>query len=133
MTRFYAFGERRAPWATAFLVFLTLDMIVASCAGSQDEVGAREAETDAGFVGDTNPACEVDSDACALTQELACNDVEWCPVNTGLPERIGLTAVWGSGPNDVWGVGAEGSVIHWDGNAWTSASIETLWTLHAVW
>ncbi|MBN9161526.1 MAG: hypothetical protein J0I07_11215, partial [Myxococcales bacterium] len=33
-----------------------------------------------------------------------------------------LHAVWGTGPNDVWAVGAEGTILHFDGVAWTVSS-----------
>ena len=33
-----------------------------------------------------------------------------------------LTAVWGSGPHDVWAVGS-GVTYHWDGQRWTSAAL----------
>jgi len=29
-----------------------------------------------------------------------------------------LFAAWGAGPADVWAVGADGVVVHWDGRAW---------------
>jgi hypothetical protein len=30
----------------------------------------------------------------------------------------GLRSVWGSSPDDVWAVGAQGTIIHWDGSEW---------------
>jgi hypothetical protein len=39
----------------------------------------------------------------------------------------GLKGVWGSTPEDVWAVGDQGTIIHWDGSEWRkiSASITT--------
>ena len=48
------------------------------------------------------------------------------------------TAVWGSGPDDVWVVGAStatvgGVIRHWDGNRWTSASGDVSPPIWSVW
>jgi hypothetical protein len=45
-----------------------------------------------------------------------------------------MTSVWGSGPSDVWAVGS-GTVLHWDGSAWSSLSSGTLQAVNAsaVW
>ena len=37
----------------------------------------------------------------------------------------------GSGPSDVWAVGA--GILHWDGSAWTAATIVTMIYLLGVW
>jgi hypothetical protein len=29
-----------------------------------------------------------------------------------------LNAVWGSSPEDIWAVGREGTIVHWDGEKW---------------
>jgi hypothetical protein len=42
-----------------------------------------------------------------------------------------LTAIWGSGPNDVFAVGG-GSVVHWDGHGWSRYSTGGEW-LNGVW
>jgi hypothetical protein len=41
-------------------------------------------------------------------------------------------AVWGSSANDVWAVGSQGTILHWDGSAWTSTPSGTKQTLFAV-
>ncbi|MDF2696845.1 MAG: hypothetical protein K0S65_5228 [Labilithrix sp.] len=121
---------------------LTLGAAAVACAGNEDE-GAPP-EVDAGIstipVADATPAdapdatdggCSDDSADCGV-QEPSCK-AEWCPVTTIPDERIGLSAVWGSGPSDVWVVGAAGSVLHWDGSAWATASAGTTQSLYAVW
>jgi hypothetical protein len=35
------------------------------------------------------------------------------------PAPYSLSGVWGSGPSDVWAVGA-GAILHWDGGEWTT-------------
>jgi hypothetical protein len=36
-----------------------------------------------------------------------------------------LNAVWGSSPNDVWAVGRQGTIIHWDGIEWKKINSPT--------
>ena len=43
-----------------------------------------------------------------------------------------LFGVWGSSATDVWAVGARGTIIHWDGKAWTPFSSPTHRDLRAV-
>ncbi|HEY8375215.1 MAG TPA: hypothetical protein VIK91_01950 [Nannocystis sp.] len=49
------------------------------------------------------------------------SDATWEIVHKGLPGA--LMSVWGSGPDDVWVVGADAgsgpAIMHWDGAAWT--------------
>ena len=45
----------------------------------------------------------------------------WSVMDSGVAKM--LTAVSGTGPNDVWAVGEGGVIIHFDGNSWTE--IET--------
>jgi photosystem II stability/assembly factor-like uncharacterized protein len=35
------------------------------------------------------------------------------------PTAEHLRAVWAAAPNDAWAVGDAGTIIHWDGTAWT--------------
>ena len=34
-----------------------------------------------------------------------------------------LASVWGAAPDDVWAVGPNGTILHWDGSAWTGSAI----------
>ncbi|MBI5489042.1 MAG: hypothetical protein HY905_17035 [Deltaproteobacteria bacterium] len=38
---------------------------------------------------------------------------------------VRLTAVWGSGPTDVWVSGLEGTLLHFDGTAWEQVDLGT--------
>ena len=40
-----------------------------------------------------------------------------------LPQGYGLYGVWGSAADDVWAVGDGGTLLHWDGFAWTRADL----------
>jgi hypothetical protein len=115
-------------------------MIVASCASNDEHVApppvedldaapiVMESDADA-----SDGGCDEDAAPCVATPEISCDDVEWCLEKTDHPKGIGLVSVWGSGPNDVWAVGALGNVIHWDGKAWASAPVPSHWSLRAVW
>jgi hypothetical protein len=54
---------------------------------------------------------------------------------------VALSAVWGSGADDVWAAGApacyspcgSGSILHWDGTAWSTVSTQGAAPLHALW
>lgn len=55
---------------------------------------------------------------------------------TTMRSRHRLTAIHGSGPNDVWAVGAHGSIFHFDGRRWSlvkSALIPATLDLTDVW
>jgi len=132
------FLPRRAS-APVVVVGLTLGAAAASCAGNEDQVIGHEDDAGSTSIPATDAAaadeiadggCDADSKGC--TPEPTC-EAEWCPVSTPHDVRLGLSSIWGSGPNDVWAVGAGGSVLHWDGSAWTSASVGTAQSLYAVW
>jgi len=130
----------RALGGVAFVGQLGGGAFVASCADadvtevtengpppSMDAGVGERTDDDAGWVGDANDA----GDACDASAD-ACADPEWSLVDTGQLSGLGLSSVWGSGPNDVWAVGAKGSVIHWDGTTWASTPIETNYSLQSV-
>src|SRR5260221_13237206 len=51
-----------------------------------------------------------------------CSSGGWCWASPhAVLQAANLQAVWGSGPNDVWAVGAGGVILHWNGTAWTSS------------
>jgi hypothetical protein len=53
-------------------------------------------------------------------------------VTIGIDPRSALTAIWGSGKNDVWAVGSRGTILHWDGASWVSTPSGTNQTFLAV-
>ncbi len=55
----------------------------------------------------------------------------WLPVFSGTFSD--LRAIFGTGPNDVWTVGDEGTALHWDGARWTRSSTGTMAALRGVW
>ncbi|MEQ9502741.1 MAG: hypothetical protein RIT81_38080 [Deltaproteobacteria bacterium] len=46
-------------------------------------------------------------------------DNEWQPESRRRLHT--LQGVWGPAPDDIWAVGANGTILHWDGAAWTDA------------
>ncbi len=68
---------------------------------------------------------------------------EWGQIWTVKNEQTGLTAgdtpnndlmdVWGSGPEDIYVVGFNGNILHFDGNAWTNMNSGTSENLYGVW
>jgi len=56
---------------------------------------------------------------------------DWTIVPSGTSET--LYGIWGSAANDIWAVGAGGTILHWDGKTWTRADSATGETFRAVW
>ena len=58
--------------------------------------------------------------------------IEWKTENvfTSVPKLI---SVWASGPNDVFAVGFEGTILHYDGNSWSQMESGTKYHLRDVW
>lgn len=122
---------------------LVIETAAASCASSEATLARSDDGTDAATIppvaeASTDASFESDGDAveagpgdCA-SSEGGCTTTDWYSVKTNHPAGLGLAAVWGSGPNDVWAVGAAGSVIHWNGSEWQSSPIETAMSLQAI-
>ena len=60
----------------------------------------------------------------------ACGADNWCQRNP--LQGSSLHGVWGSGANDVWAVGFDGTILHWDGSAWKSVESDTRASLQGV-
>lgn len=102
-------------------------------------VGEADAITDGGTTGEA----EADGDAgvspivCAEagaepTDAASCSPDGWCQVSP-VPQTNDLNDIWGSGPSDVWAVGAAGTILHWDGSAWSMSSSGGTSALTGVW
>jgi hypothetical protein len=48
------------------------------------------------------------------------------------PTSADLTGVWGTSANDVFAVGSGGTVLHFDGSAWTAMATTTTANLLAI-
>ena len=73
-------------------------------------------------------------DAFAIGEEGVClqraSGGVWTACVTGA--TVALNGISGSGKNDVWAVGAEGTVVHYDGTEWKVHAVPTTKTLWAV-
>jgi hypothetical protein len=41
--------------------------------------------------------------------------------------------LWGSAKDDLWAVGTEGAIVHWDGSGWTDFSTGDMYDMESVW
>src|SRR5438552_18810283 len=64
--------------------------------------------------------------------EPVCSSDGWCWSNP-LPQGNHLHSAWGSASNDVWAVGEGGTILHWDGRAWSASASGTGNGLYRVW
>lgn len=136
--------ERRALLGSLALAVGAMVPWFASCAETEeagrDDADARVSvpEPDAADAGgDATPievdaGCDASDDNC-VAHVISCADAPWCPVPTTVSTFYALTAVWGSGKNDVWAVGSGGTIAHWDGSAWKQTPTGVKNTLRAVW
>ena len=83
--------------------------------------------TDAG--NGLDAACDPADPNC-VTKPISCAEAAWCPVATNVSSLYVLTSVWGKSANDVWAAGSGGTVVHWDGTAWTAGNIPVQNTFH---
>jgi hypothetical protein len=56
---------------------------------------------------------------------------EWCALGA-LPKQVTFSAVWGSAPNDVWLAGEAGTLLHFNGAAWSLVPSGTESALRAL-
>ena len=131
----------RALVATSGILALPLLAVaIASCAESsaagnppEDTITVPEAGSlDAVADGPADAACSTEDGGCA-TRELTCDEADFCAVPTGVDSRYALLGVRGSSATDVWAVGSAGTIIHWDGTAWTKVPLDRKDTLLGVW
>lgn len=61
-----------------------------------------------------------------------CSKDGWC-WSTPAPQGNSLYSVFGSGPSDVWAVGEYGTIVHYDGAAWTLVPSGETRILRGVW
>jgi hypothetical protein len=72
------------------------------------------------------------SGATGIVYRPLCTTDGWCWEHP-LPQGNALRAVHGSGPNDVWAVGDRGTILHFDGAAWSPVPSGVLDRLTGVW
>lgn len=60
-----------------------------------------------------------------------CNKDGWCWMNP-LPQGNTLRAIWGSAANDVWAVGDNGTILHYDGMTWINVDVGEKIDLYSI-
>lgn len=100
--------------------------------------GSSDAGTDSGdagtMSGDAGDGSGEDADTGHGSE--GCTDAgatfgTWSVVASGTAQE--LYRVWGSGPSDVWAVGARGTILHWNCAAWSVVTSGTAQDLYGVW
>lgn len=82
-------------------------------------------------VGYYSPEPEVCAPADDFFVDL-CTIDGWCRQNPW-PTGEDLHDLWSSGPDDVWLVGGDGTLLWWDGEAWSLRRSGSGQDLHAIW
>ena len=132
-------GTRAVLASSIAIGIATLACAVASCAESDNATAAPQPE------GSKVPELDATSDAAPDAdcldagdgggcgpRALSCAEADFCEVATGVDARYTLLDVWGSSKSDVWAVGSGGTIIHWDGAAWTRVPLAVHDTLRGV-
>ncbi|OJY25089.1 MAG: hypothetical protein BGO98_08790 [Myxococcales bacterium 68-20] len=143
----------KRAWKTGSLALATGPLLgtliasFASCATNTDAVDLNEdasvslpdasspVDTDGGVELDAGPAdagCDP-SDPDCTTEIVTCDEVDWCLVPTPLSPFHVLMALWGTSKNDVWAVGSGGTIMHYDGNAWSLTPTGIKNTFFDIW
>ncbi|MBN9160429.1 MAG: hypothetical protein BGO98_25760 [Myxococcales bacterium 68-20] len=124
----YARFHRLAA-ASAGAVALLVSCAKSDATGREEEAhevvvppAVEEAGTDASL-SDAGPDDASDvTDFAPLPPVQECTATAPCPIEVPapIPRTRNLVAIAGSGPDDVWAVGASSTVLHFDGTAWSS-------------
>ena len=68
-----------------------------------------------------------------LALPVDCFSGEWAAMQAPVPQGTDLYAVWGSAADNVYAVGTKGTILHYDGNAWSSMNSPTASDLYGIW
>jgi hypothetical protein len=111
-----------------------------ACA-SQGDVGP-EGLADAGIDGGSDAVADAseeraDAEVDAEAGIDSCAVLGLCVVPAPIDSSINLTSIWGSSASDVWAVGTNRTVVHYDGSKWEKHVMEddpsSPPTMRAVW
>lgn len=64
-----------------------------------------------------------------------CSKDDWCKMHNPDLQTSDLRAIWGSSKNDVFAVGFNGTILHYDGSNWSEMGMTSLdaYYLHGIW
>ncbi|MCZ7584067.1 MAG: hypothetical protein M5R36_12425 [Deltaproteobacteria bacterium] len=139
------------PVACAFVMILGAGAFL-SCVwqyGSDDASDEAADDDSAGVAADDDTSDDDTTDDDALDDDFVDDDatdddsgdddsgdddtapVTWTAMDSGVTGD--LYGVWGTGPSDVYAVGANSRVLHYDGVAWAQVTVPPAGTLYGVW
>lgn len=114
----------------------------AACADEGDGE-TQSFQADASTIIDAQPEATPDADASndgavADGGVERCSTSGLCRADLPLSSKSSVTSVWGSGATDVWAVGNQGLIAHFDGSRWEVADSEApdgslVYTARGVW
>lgn len=103
--------------------------------GASGTMSTGGASTAAGSTGTSNgggtPATTDGGISSGATADASDPSATWSSATSGTAQD--LYRVWGSGPTDVWVVGAGGVILRWNGSAWSGVTSGTGQDLHGLW
>lgn len=110
--------------------------VLAACASDET---AAPADPDAGTIDAADAAPEAALDAedprpcrdCAYFTEKCAPDV-LCP-HAAVDGRARVNVIRGRSESDVWAAGSKGTILHFDGTAWSKSDPGTDETMHSLW
>jgi hypothetical protein len=124
--------HRVHPWklAASFLLAGAGASGFIACASS-DEPGTKDDREDAQTLPDYEAGTSLDASDGGCSDAMGCGPVDcttvdFCPVELPVSRLVALTAIWGSGPNDIWAVGTRGTVLHSDGTAFVPVTADAI-------
>lgn len=97
-----------------------------ACASEGEPSNAQET-TDAGTVIVDAGGSFTDGakgDGASAVADPRCSDDGWCLTDFEI-DTMSFSAVWGSGPTDVWFAGTRGRLVHWNGARWDVQTVVT--------
>ena len=84
-----------------------------------------------GGAGSCTLTLQADTTVSASFAPKTCAASDWCKENSG--QTAALYGVYAQGPRNVLAVGANGTVLHFDGGSWSTVQSGTTATLRSVW
>ena len=135
--------RKRELGAIALLVFPGA-AIAAACATTDETAPSNEVPQvilEAGSSATPDAADAADADAGHRPPDLVeagtCSTSGLCVADVPVDTQINVTAIRGSAANDVWAVGTNRTVVHYDGKVWEKAApmtdAVTPFTMRSVW
>ncbi|AKU98469.1 hypothetical protein AKJ09_05133 [Labilithrix luteola] len=118
-----------------------ISVVVPLACASEGDVGPQ-GPADAGSGADSGVVADgsgdrADAEVDAEAGIDSCAVLGLCVASAPIDSSINLTSVWGSSASDVWAVGTNRTVVHYDGSKWEKHVIEndptSSATMRAVW